>query len=165
MRPPHIWNAKTFQEVSHYWSPYCTSYYKVVCALQVQCAFTVSSGTLSVTMLSNSSLAPPANYMLFAVSSQGRPSQAVYIGLGGATPATSYFIDPAVTPFFANGTYTITSRARRGACPALLSYQSCNTSNDVVMDVQGDHSSLYGNLESQISTNHEIQMLCFAALR
>ena len=106
--------------------------------MQVQCAFTVAAGNLTVTMPPNSSIAPPANYMLFAVTSQGRPSQAVYIGLGGATPATSYFTDPAVTPFFANGTYNITSRARRGTCAAALSYQFCNTSNDVIMDTQGD---------------------------
>lgn len=95
-------------------------------------------------MPGDSTIAPPANYMLFAVSGDGRPSQAIYIGLGGATPAAAPFYDPPVNPILASGTYTITTAARAGCAANYLSYPTCATSNQVQMDVQGSRSSLKG---------------------
>ena len=109
--------------------------------MQVSCVFQDQGTQLLVTMPPSTSIAPPGNYMLFAVSRDNRPSQAVYIGLGGAVPAP-LFTDPPANPIFADGTYTIINRGRRGQCAPNLSYQPCSLSNDPIMDTQGESHNL-----------------------
>ena len=107
--------------------------------MQVAVAFTQTGTSITVTMPPNANVAPPGNYQLFVTTTQGCPSQGVYIGLGGATPAPGPFTDAPRPPVLADGTYTITARGRV-SCPASLSYNTCSQSNDAIMGTGGKSS-------------------------
>ena len=77
---------------------------------QVVASFTSTGTLLTITTPPNSTIAPPGNYLVFAVSAKGRPSQGVYVGLGGAVPAAKVYV-PIPTPVLADGVYTIQSTA------------------------------------------------------
>ena len=104
--------------------------------MQVAVAFTQTATSITVTMPPNVNVAPPGNYKLFVTTTEGRPSQSVYIGLGGATPAPGPFTDAPRPPVLADGTYTITARGRT-TCPASLSYGTCSQSNDAILGSGG----------------------------
>ena len=98
--------------------------------------FTSTAISITFTMPPNATIAPPGIYQLFAVSNQGRPSNGVNIGVGGATPAAGPFYEPGTPPILPSGTYNITSLGR-GACNASLAPTLCSQGNLVTMSNQG----------------------------
>lgn len=62
---------------------------------------------------------------MFAVSNTGRPSQGVYIGLGGAVPAAKYY-EPLNPGIIADGTYTIQSTTASVAACKYLGIPACS---------------------------------------
>ena len=104
--------------------------------LQVALVFTSTATSITFTMPPSASIAPPGIYQLFAVSNQGRPSNGVNIGVGGATPAAGPFYEPGTPPILPSGTYNITSLGR-GACNASLAPTLCSQGNLVTMSNQG----------------------------
>lgn len=103
-------------------------------------AFTQTAVQLSIRTPPNANIAPPGNYLVFAVSSSGRPSQGVYIGLGGAKPAPKYF-EPANRAVLADGAYTIQSTAPALAGCRYFSVPPCSGSTEgLVAAAVGEHS-------------------------
>ena len=98
--------------------------------------YSVAGTILTVKTPINSTIAPPGNYMVFAVSASGRPSQGVYIGLGGAVPAPAY-TTPRPTPY-PDGLYTIKSTgAAIEACPYLAADACGGSGNTYVGKTAG----------------------------
>ena len=106
------------------------------CVLQVAVVFTATATAITFTVPPNATIATPGIYQIFAVTSQGRPSQGVNIGLGGATPAAGPYYEPTPNLPLPSGPYNITSRGRAG-CNAYLNGVPCNQGNQITMDTQG----------------------------
>ncbi|HWF71863.1 MAG TPA: fibronectin type III domain-containing protein, partial [Solirubrobacteraceae bacterium] len=72
----------------------------------VPLSFTKGSGTLTVTAPASAALAPPNNYMIFIVNSNGVPSVASFVNLA-ANPPTSPSAPTGVTATGANASATV----------------------------------------------------------
>lgn len=102
--------------------------------VQIVLDFTATPTSITLTAPPDATIAPPGIYDLFVVSA-GRPSQAISIGLGGATPQPP-FQDPPIAPLFADGTYTIATPGRTADCGPYLVASDCSAGNIVALGAQ-----------------------------
>lgn len=115
----------------------------------------------------NANVAQPGQYQLFVVTTAGRPSQGVNIGLGGAVVAARY-LEPRVTPILPDGTYTLTNAGRAG-CSNYLTAVNCSQGNTIQMGGTGkirpagkalNHSSPHSHAASDDSWWLQAAMRC-----
>ena len=110
--------------------------------VQINVSFTQTATALTITTPISAGIAPPGNYLVFAVSANGRPSQGIYIGLGSAAPAPLLYTTPPpeVLP---NGYYTIQNvDASLANCP-YLSVPACGGNNTVVDSTMPGERALF----------------------
>jgi Domain of unknown function (DUF4082)/Domain of unknown function (DUF1929)/Fibronectin type III domain/Glyoxal oxidase N-terminus len=87
----------------------------------VPLSFTKGSGQLTVTMPANGNYAPPANYMLFIVNSNGTPSVASFVNLGASQQAPAQ-AQAVTASALSSSSALVTWRAAPSTGSAVTSY-------------------------------------------
>ncbi|KAK9809424.1 hypothetical protein WJX73_005866 [Symbiochloris irregularis] len=113
---------------------------------QVILNFAISGTTITITVPNNPIILPPGNYLLFAVTKLGRPSQGIWIGIGAGgntnlqvVPAQPY-VPATPVGVIPNGNYYIqaTSQGTNGGNCPFLSVGTCGQSQTAVTSATPD---------------------------